>query len=46
VPGFTVKIAAIEDRAWFRTQTEYGDYIGIELGADVTADVNLDSFLD
>jgi len=45
VPGFTVKIGAIEDRSWFRANTEYGDYIGIELGADVTADIDLDGLL-
>jgi hypothetical protein len=45
VPGFTVKIGAIEDRSSFRVPTDFGDYIGIELGSDVTADVNLDAFL-
>jgi hypothetical protein len=45
VPGFTVKIAAIEDRSSFRVPTDFGDYIGIELGSDVTADVNLDAFM-
>jgi len=45
VPGFTVKLAAIEDRSSFRVPTEFGDYIGIELGSDVTADINLDAFL-
>ena len=45
VSGFTVKIAAIEDRSSFRVATEFGDYIGIELGSDVTADVDLDAFL-
>jgi hypothetical protein len=45
VSDFTVKIAAIEDRSSFRVATEFGDYIGIELGSDVTADVDLDAFL-
>jgi hypothetical protein len=45
VPGFTAKIAAIEDRSSFRVSTDHGDYIGIELGSDVTADVDLDAFL-
>lgn len=43
--NFTVKIAAIEQRSSFRILTEHGDYIGIELGADVAADLNLDDYM-
>lgn len=45
VSGITVKIAAIEHRTNFRIQGSKGDYLGIELGADATADVNLDDFM-
>lgn len=45
VPGITVKIAAIEYRSAFYSPGERGDYIGIEPGADATADVNLDDFM-
>lgn len=41
----TVKIAAIEHRSQFIVRGERGSYIGIELGADVAADLNLDDFL-
>jgi hypothetical protein len=44
-PKMIVKIAAIEHRAKFATLLERGSYIGIELGADVTADINLDDFV-
>lgn len=45
VSGITVKIAAIEHRTNFRIQVSQGDYLGIELGADAAADVNLDDFM-
>jgi hypothetical protein len=45
VRGVTVKIAAIEQRSNFRQFTDSKHYIGIELGADVAADVNLDDFM-
>lgn len=45
VRGFTVKIGAIEQRSRFRIPTGQGDYVGLELGADVTADINLDDFM-
>jgi hypothetical protein len=45
VPNIVVKIAAIEDRTAMRIPTGQGDYVGIELGSDVTADINLDRFL-
>jgi len=42
---FTVKIGAIEQQANFRTELADGQLIGIELGADVAANVNLDEFM-
>lgn len=45
VAGMTVKIGAIEQRSVFRTSLEQGDYVGIELGADVSANLNLDDFM-
>ena len=41
----TVKIAAIEHRSLFSLRKSRGEYIGIELGADLAADLNLDDFL-
>lgn len=41
----TIKIAAIEHRSNFRIMQDRGAYIGLELGADVAADLNLDDFL-
>ncbi len=45
VPGVSVKIAAIEQRSSFRILRSQGDYIGIELGADASADLDLDDFM-
>lgn len=45
VRGLTVKIAAIEQRSRFRLPASGGDYLGVELGADAAADVNLDDFM-
>lgn len=45
VTGVSVKIAAIEQRSQFQLTGERGDYTGIEIGADVTADLNLDDFM-
>lgn len=45
VTGITMKIGAIEHRSQFRIPTDDGGYVGIELGADATADVNLDDFM-
>lgn len=45
VPGYTVKIGAIEQRSRFQVTLPEGDYLGVELGADMTADVNLDDFM-
>lgn len=42
---FVLKIAAIEHRSRFYIPKSAGEYIGLELGADVSADVNLDDFL-
>jgi hypothetical protein len=41
----TVKIGAIEQRSRFQLAFESGDYVGIELGADAAADVDLDDFM-
>ena len=40
-----VKIAAIEQRSSFISLRENGEYTGLELGADIAADLNLDEFL-
>jgi hypothetical protein len=42
--GFSVKIAAIEQQSNF-SAVENGRTIGIELGADMTANINLDEFM-
>lgn len=42
---FTVKIAAIEQQSRFRVQRDDGTTIGIELGADVAANLDLDEFM-
>jgi len=44
VPGITVKIAAIEQRSSFRIG-EGSEYTGIEVGADASADVDLDDYM-
>lgn len=44
-PGVSVKVAAIEQRTILQIPGERGDYIGVELGADVAADLNLDDFM-
>lgn len=41
----TVKVAAIEHRSQFNILRDRGEYTGLELGADVSADLNLDDFL-
>ena len=41
----TVKIAAIEQQTNFRAQLASGEMIGIEVGADVAANVDLDEFM-
>lgn len=40
-----VKIAAIEKRSAFKIDLPKGDYIGLELGGDAFADVNMDDFM-
>lgn len=43
--GYTLKIAAIEQQSRFRQLQPEGNYIGIELGADVAANLDLDDFM-
>ena len=45
VPGVVVTLAAIEQRSSFRLQRDQGDYVGIEIGADAAADLDLDDFM-
>jgi hypothetical protein len=45
VRNVVVKIGAIEHRSRFQTVADDGSYLGIELGADASADVNLDDFM-
>jgi hypothetical protein len=45
VPGVTVKIAAIDQRAAFQLHRDDRSYVGIELGADMAADIDLDEFM-
>lgn len=41
----TVKIAAIEHRTNFSIRKDRGQYIGLEIGADISANINFDDFL-
>jgi hypothetical protein len=45
VQGITVKLGAIEQRSDFRVSLPSGDHLGIEVGADAAADINLDDFM-
>jgi energy-coupling factor transporter ATP-binding protein EcfA2 len=45
IRGITVKIAAIEQRTNLQLIGPRGDYIGIEIGADASANLNLDDFM-
>ncbi len=45
IRGVTVKIAAIEQRCCFRIPDASVGHIGIEIGADAAASINLDEFL-
>lgn len=45
IPGVAVKIAAIAQRCNFRMNTESAGYIGLEIGADAAASINLDEYL-
>lgn len=41
----TVKIGAIEKRSRFQLSIGSGDYLGIELGGDASADLNMDDYM-
>lgn len=45
VNGLTVKIGAIEQRSRMRVVTTAPDYIGLEVGADLSANLDLDDFM-
>jgi hypothetical protein len=45
IGDITVKIAAIEHRSRFQEERSAGGYLGIELGADAQANMNLDDFM-
>jgi hypothetical protein len=45
VEGIIVKIGALERQSSFRQNLPDGDYLGIDLGADTSASVDLDDFL-
>lgn len=45
VPRCIVKIAAIEHRSNFIIRGKRGEFTGVELGADMSASLNLDDFL-
>ncbi|HEV7824115.1 MAG TPA: hypothetical protein VGP02_04355 [Mycobacteriales bacterium] len=45
VPGIVVKIGALERQSLFRKNLPDGDYLGIDLGADTSASLDLDDFL-
>lgn len=45
VPNITTKIAAIEHRARFKLERPNNGYVGFELGADISASINLDDYL-
>lgn len=45
VSAIVVKVAPIEHRSHFSVMMERGQYIGIEPGADISADLNRDDFL-
>ncbi|MBU0583016.1 MAG: ATP-binding protein [Alphaproteobacteria bacterium] len=45
IGSITIKIAAIDHRSNFIVHKAKGEYVGLELGADITADLNLDEFL-
>lgn len=44
-PGYTVKIGAIEHRSKFIVRTKSTDYIGLEVGSDITPAIDLDDYL-
>lgn len=45
IRDITVKIAAIDYRSRFQLSETTGSYIGIEVGADASTDIDLDSFM-
>lgn len=45
IRGLVIKVAAIEQRSSFIIDAPNQRYIGLELGADIAADLNLDEFL-
>lgn len=45
LPGFTVKVATIEQQSTFRATSPSGVPVGFELGADIAADVDLDEVM-
>lgn len=45
VRGVSIKIGAIEQRSNFMEPDGVGGYIGLELGPDISADVDLDDFM-
>jgi hypothetical protein len=45
IKQITVKIAAIEYRSHFMIRSTAGSYVGIELGADIAVNINLDDFM-
>jgi hypothetical protein len=44
-PAMSVKIGAIERRSRFQLHLDGSEYIGIELGGDASADLNMDDFM-
>lgn len=45
ITGITAKIAAIEHRSQFAISDIGASYVGLEIGADAAADINLDDFM-
>ena len=45
IRGIALKIAAVQHRSKFAIHANDGQYIGLELGADIFADINLDDYM-
>jgi len=45
IPGVTVKFGAIENRSTFKVDRSARSYLGIEPGADMMADIDLDELM-
>ena len=45
VGSISVKIGAIEKRCRFQALLDAGEYVGIELGGDASADINMDDYM-